>query len=178
MCAHHAVAQVYKCKRGSVIAYQDKPCPKGTQIGRVTVAKPPAPGQTPSSSASKPLPAPPPGPTPPPAPKNDYSPVAQNYKCTAFDGSIYFSASNMPQRRLVPVFALPSPPPGVPSNATTWVTDVCVAAPLKEACDHYNAEIDAVGRKARQAQPSEKKVLEREMKRLRTISNSRCRPRA
>jgi hypothetical protein len=175
--SQEGLAQVYKCKRGAVIAYQDKPCARGTEIGRVTVAKPPAPGQTPSSSASPPKPAPPAGPPPPPAPRGNYEPAAQNYKCTAFDGQFYYSASNMPQRRLVPVYALPNPPPGVPSNSSIWVTDLCAVAPLKDACDHYNTEIDKVAAKARIAQASDKKALDREMLRLRTISNSRCRPR-
>ena len=42
-----AQAQVYKCKRDDVIAYQDQPCPKGTQLGRITLEAPPVVGKTP-----------------------------------------------------------------------------------------------------------------------------------
>ena len=50
-----AHAQVYKCKRGNVIAYQDKPCPSGTQLGRITLEAPPVVGKTPSSSVNPPV---------------------------------------------------------------------------------------------------------------------------
>jgi hypothetical protein len=171
--AAQASAQVYKCKRGAVIAYQDKPCPKGTELGRITLDAPPPPGKTPSSSAGPPKPAPERGPPAPLAPA--LLPAAANYKCTGFDGKSYFSASNMPRRQQVPVYALPTPPPGVDRNALIWTTDVCTPAPLQDACDHYNAEIDRVQAQARIAQATEKKALDREILRLRTVSNSRCR---
>ena len=60
-------AQVYKCKRGNVIAYQDKPCAKGAQLGRITLETPPVAGKTPSSSVNPPKPAPDYGPAAPAA---------------------------------------------------------------------------------------------------------------
>lgn len=168
-----AHAQVYKCKRGNVIAYQDKPCPNGTQLGRITLEAPPVAGKTPSNSVSPPKPAPDNGPAAPAAPA--LLAPAENYKCTRFDGSSYFSASLMPNRQLVAASALAVPPPGVEPNAKVWATDSCVAAPIKDACDFYSVEIDRVGRLARNATGLELKQLNREAMRLRTVSNSRCR---
>jgi hypothetical protein len=168
-----AHAQVYKCKRGNVIAYQDKPCPAGTQLGRITLEAPPAPGKTPSTSINPPKPAAERGPAAPAAPA--LLAAAENYQCTRFDGSRYFSASLMPNRRLVPASALAVPTPGVDANAKVWVTDHCVAAPIKDACDYYGIELDRVEKQARSAGAAELKALNRETMRLRTISNSRCR---
>ena len=168
-----AQAQVYKCKRGNVIAYQDKPCPKGTQLGRITLEAPPVVGKTPSSSVSPPKPAPDNGPIAPAAPA--LLPVADNYKCTRFDGTSYFSASLMPNRQLVAASELAVPPPGVNPSDKVWATDTCVEAPIKDACDFYSVEIDRVGRLIRTASASELKALNREAMRLRTVSNSRCR---
>ena len=168
-----AHAQVYKCKRGSVIAYQDKPCAKGTQLGRITLEAPPVAGKTPSSSVNPPKPAPDNGPAAPAAPA--LLTPAENYKCTRFDGSSYFSASLMPNRELVTASEMTPPPPGVDANAKVWATDTCVAAPIKEACDFYSIEIDRVGKLARNAAGLELKALNREAMRLRTVSNSRCR---
>ncbi len=167
-----AHAQVYKCKRGEVIAYQDKPCPKGTQLGRITLEAPPVVGKTPSNSVSPPKPGPDNGPVAPAAPA--LLPVADNYKCTRFDGTSYFSASLMPNRQLVAASALAVPPPGVDANAKVWATDTCVEAPIKDACDFYSIEIDRVGRLIRSATGLELKILNRESMRLRTVSNSRC----
>ncbi len=168
-----ACAQVYKCKRGNVIAYQDKPCPKGTQLGRITLEAPPVVGKTPSSSVSPPKPAPDNGPIAPAAPA--LLPVADNYKCTRFDGTSYFSASLMPNRQLVAASALAVPPPGVNPSDKVWATDTCVESPIKDACDFYSVEIDRVGRLIRTATGTELKALNREAMRLRTVSNSRCR---
>ena len=168
-----ARAQVYKCKRGNVIAYQDKPCPKGTQLGRITLEAPPVVGKTPSNSISPPKPAPPNGPAAPAAPA--LLPVAENYKCTRFDGTSYFSASLMPNRQLVAASALAVPLPGVGPSDKVWATDTCVEAPIKEACDFYSVEMDRVGRLIRTANGNELKALNREAMRLRTVSNSRCR---
>jgi hypothetical protein len=166
-------AQVYKCKRGNVIAYQDKPCPKGTQLGRITLEAPPVVGQTPSSSVSPPKPAPDRGPAAPAAPA--LLAAAENYQCTRFDGTRYFSASLMPNRQLVDASRLAVPPPGVAPNAKVWATDTCIPAPIKEACDFYSVEMDRVGILARSATGIELKRLNREAMRLRTVSNSRCR---
>ena len=171
--ASAAHAQVYKCKRGNVIAYQDKPCAKGTQLGRITLEAPPVAGKTRSNSVSPPKPAPDNGPAAPAAPA--LLPVAENYRCTRFDGTRYFSASLMPNRQLVAASALVPPPSGVDANAKVWATDTCVAAPLKEACDFYDIEIDRVGKLASAATGFELKTLTREAMRLRTVSNSRCR---
>jgi hypothetical protein len=168
-----AQAQVYKCKRGNVIAYQDKPCPRGTELGRITLEAPPVPGRTQSSTISPPKPAADRGPAAPPAPAT--LPPSENYKCMRSDGSSYFSASLMPKRSLVSASTLPKPPAGVKANEQVWVTDSCVATPLKEACDFYATEIDRVEKKARSASTAEQKALAREAMRLRTISNSRCR---
>ncbi len=168
-----AHAQVYKCKRGNVIAYQDKPCPAGTQLGRITLEAPPVVGKTPSSSINPPKPAPDNGPAAPAAPA--LLAAAENYRCTRFDGSTYFSASLMPNRQLVAASALAVPPPGVAANDKVWATDTCVAAPIKDACDFYSVEMDRVGRLARSAAGIELKRLNREAMRLRTVSNSRCR---
>ena len=168
-----AHAQVYKCKRGNVIAYQDKPCPAGTQLGRITLEAPPVVGKTPSSSINPPKPAPDNGPAAPAAPA--LLAAAENYQCTRFDGSTYFSASLMPNRQLVAASALAVPPPGVAANDKVWATDTCVAAPIKDACDFYSVEMDRVGRLARSATGIELKRLNREAMRLRTVSNSRCR---
>ena len=168
-----AHAQVYKCKRGNVIAYQDKPCAKGMQLGRITLEAPPVAGKTPSSSVSPPKPAPDNGPAAPAAPA--LLAPAENYKCTRFDGTSYYSASLMPNRQLVTASALAIPPPGMEANAKVWATDTCLAAPIKEACDFYSTEIDRVGRLARNAAGFELKALNREAMRLRTVSNSRCR---
>jgi hypothetical protein len=168
-----AHAQVYKCKRGNVIAYQDAPCPKGTELGRITLEAPPVPGKTPSSTLGPPTPAPPRGPAPPAA--TEPLAAAENFKCTRFDASFYYSASLMPRRQLVRAADLAAPPAGTPANASVWVTDACVATPLKEACDFYNVEIDRVDKAARQASAAQLKALTREAMRLRTISNSRCR---
>ena len=168
-----AQAQVYKCKRGDVIAYQDQPCPKGTQLGRITLEAPPVVGKTPSNSVSPPKPARDNGPAAPAAPA--LLPVAENFKCTRFDGTSYFSASLMPNRQLVAASALAVPPPGVDANAKVWATDTCVEAPIKDACDFYSVEIDRVGRLIRTATGTELKILNREAMRLRTVSNSRCR---
>ena len=168
-----AQAQVYKCKRGDVIAYQDQPCPKGTQLGRITLEAPPVVGKTPSNSVSPPKPARDNGPAAPAAPT--LLPVAENFKCTRFDGTSYFSASLMPNRQLVAASALAVPPPGVDANAKVWATDTCVEAPIKDACDFYSVEIDRVGRLIRTATGTELKILNREAMRLRTVSNSRCR---
>ncbi len=167
-----AHAQVYKCKRGNVIAYQDKPCPKGTQLGRITLEAPPVAGKTPSSSVNPPKPAPDSGPAAPAAPA--LLAPAENYKCTRFDGTSYFSASLMPNRQLVTASRLAVAPPGVDANAKVWATDSCVAAPIKDACDFYSIEIDRVGKLANSASGVELKVLNREAMRLRTVSNSRC----
>ncbi len=168
-----AQAQVYKCKRGNVIAYQDQPCAKGMQLGRITLEAAPVAGKTPSSSVSPPKPAPDQGPAAPAAPA--LLAPADNYKCTRFDGSHYFSASLMPNRQLVAASALAVVPPGVDANAKVWATDTCVAAPIKDACDFYSVEIDRVGKLARNATGLELKTLSREAMRLRTVSNSRCR---
>ena len=174
--ASTAHAQVYKCKRGNVIAYQDKPCAKGMQLGRIILEAPPVVGKTPSSSVNPPKPAPDPGPAAPAAPA---APAllasAENYKCTRFDGTSYFSASLMPNRQLVTASALVPPPPGVDANAKVWATDTCVAAPIKDACDFYSVEIDRIGKLAQNATGLELKTLNREAMRLRTVSNSRCR---
>ena len=166
-------AQVYKCKRGNVIAYQDKPCAKGAQLGRITLEAPPVAGKTPSSSVNPPKPAPDYGPAAPAAPA--LLAPAENYKCTRFDGSSYFSASLMPNRQLVSASALAVPPPGVDASTKIWATDTCVAAPIKDACDFYSVEIDRVGKLVRNATGFELKALNREAMRLRTVSNSRCR---
>lgn len=168
-----AHAQVYKCKRGNVIAYQDNPCPKGTQIGRITLEAPPVAGKTPSNSIRPPKPMADTGPTAPAAPP--LLPPADNYRCTRFDGTQYFSASLMPSRQLVLASALAVPPVGVDAAAKVWVTDTCVEAPIKEACDFYSLELDRVGRLLRSASGAELKALNRESMRLRTVSNSRCR---
>ena len=81
----------------------------------------------------------------------------------------------MPKRVLVSASAMATPPPGVDANAKIWVTDSCVATPLKDACDFYAQEIDRVEKRARSAASTEIKALNREAMRLRTISNSRCR---
>jgi hypothetical protein len=173
LCFARAYADVYKCLRGGVISYQDKPCSKGTAIGRVKFDPPPPAGSTPASSVRPPTPIPS---TPPAPPAPALLAPAENYKCTQFDGKTYFSASLMPKRHFVPGYAL-NPPRS--ELAHVWVTDSCVAVPIKEACDYYNTEIDSVQRQARNAQnknqASEKKALEREAQRLRTVSNSRCR---
>jgi hypothetical protein len=168
-----AHAQVYKCKRGNVIAYQDKPCPAGTQLGRITLEAPPVAGKTPSSSVSPPKPAADRGPAAPAAPA--LLAAAENYQCTRFDGTRYFSASLMPNRQLVDASRLAVPPPGVEPNAKVWATDTCIAAPIKDACDFYSVEMDRVGILARSATGIELKRLNREGMRLRTVSNSRCR---
>ena len=168
-----ARAQVYKCKRGNVIGYQDKPCPKGTQLGRITLEAPPVVGKTPSNSISPPKPAPANGPAAPAAPA--LLPVAENYKCTRFDGTSYFSASLMPNRQLVAASSLAVPLAGVDPRDKVWATDTCVEAPIKDACDFYSIEIDRVGRLIPRATGSELKALNREAMRLRTVSNSRCR---
>lgn len=168
-----AHAQVFKCKRGNVIAYQDKPCPAGTQLGRITLEAPPVVGKTPSSSINPPRPAPDRGPAAPAAPA--LLAAAENYQCTRYDGSTYFSASLMPNRQLVVASALAVAPAGVEPNAKVWATDTCIAAPIKDACDFYSVEMDRVGRLARSAAGIELKRLNRESMRLRTVSNSRCR---
>ena len=167
-----AQAQVYKCKRGSVIAYQDNPCPKGTQIGRITLEAPPVAGKTPSNSISPPKPAADSGPAAPAAPA--LLAPAENYKCTRVDGSSYFSASLMPHRQLVSASSLATPPSGVDANTKVWATDTCVATPIKDACDFYSVEIDRVNKLIRSATGLELKTLTREALRLRTVANSRC----
>lgn len=168
-----AEAQVYKCRLGKGTTYQDKPCAKGTEIGRITLDAPPASGKTPSSSIALPKPAREPGPPAPPAPA--LLPSAENYQCTRPDGTSYFSASLMPKRTLVPAYAMAQPPKGVDPQQKLWVTDHCVAVPLQQACDFYALEIDRVQKIMRNAPAGEQKALQREALRLRTISNSRCR---
>lgn len=168
-----ASAQVYKCRLGKGTTYQDKPCAKGTEIGRITLEAPPPSGKPASSSISLPKPARAPGPPVPPAP--EALPIADNYQCTRHDGTTYFSASLMPKRVLVPAYAMAQPPKGVDPQQQLWVTDSCVAVPLQQACDFYALEIDRVQKLQRTAAVGEQKALQREALRLRTISNSRCR---
>lgn len=167
-----AEAQVYKCRRGGVIAYQDKPCPSGTQLGKITLDAP-QPGKAPSSSVRPPVPV---ADTPPAPPPPQALAPARNYKCTRFDGAIYYSGSAMPNRHHVPVYALKNPP-AAGATGNVWVTDSCVEAPIEEACTYYDQQIDFVLKQARTAQATERKKLEREGVRLRTISNSRCKRR-
>ena len=168
-----ASAQVYKCRLGKGTTYQDKPCAKGTEIGRITLEAPPVSGKTPSSSIPLPKPAPAPGPPAPPAPA--MLPNADNYQCTRYDGTRYFSASLMPKRALVAVYEMAQPPKDMDPQQKIWVTDQCVAVPLQQACDFYALEIDRVQKLQRSVPVAEQKALQREALRLRTISNSRCR---
>lgn len=171
----HAVAsaQVYKCRLGKGTTYQDKPCAKGTEIGRITLEVPPATGKAASSSISLPKPVRAPGPPAPPPPAA--LPSAENYQCTRHDGTQYFSASLMPKRVLVAAYEMAQPPKDVDPQQKLWVTDHCVAVPLQQACDFYALEIDRVQKRQQGAPVAEQKVLQREALRLRTISNSRCR---
>ncbi len=166
-----ASADVYKCKRGGVVSYQDRPCAKGTAIGKVVMDPPPVAGQTPNSSLRPPTPVPS---TPPAPPAPAALPIADNYKCTRHDGSTYYSASLMPKRYYVPNSALNPPRPNLPPGHV-WVTDQCSKAPLKDACDQYNVQMDQVAKQVRAAKGTEKAKLEREARRLRTVANSRCR---
>jgi hypothetical protein len=167
-----ATADVFKCKRGGVVSYQDRPCPKGTAIGKVVMDPPPVAGQTPNSSLRPPTPVP----TTPPAPPAPAAlPIADNYKCVRHDGTSYYSASLMPKRYYVPISALNPPRRELPPNGHIWVTDQCSKAPLKDACDQYNLQMDQVAKQVRSAKGVEKSRLEREARRLRTVSNSRCR---
>lgn len=168
-----AAAQVYKCRLGKGTTYQDKPCAKGTEIGRITLEAPRPSGKPASSSIPLPKPARAPGPPAPPAP--GALPSADNYHCTRHDGTQYYSASLMPNRVLVPAYEMAQPPKGVDPQQQLWVTDSCVVAPLQQACDFYAVEIDRVQKLQRTAAASELKALQREALRLRTISNSRCR---
>jgi hypothetical protein len=182
-------AQVYKCKRGNVIAYQDKPCAKGTQLGRITVA--PSQGVF-TGPQARPRTVTPPASTPqsvqtlapkaaslpnaPPAQTTVAAlPEANNYLCVRFDGTRYFSASKMPNRYYVKAAQMAVPPKDLKPNQPVWVTDNCKPVPLADACAHYATEIDQVQAKLASAPAAQVKALEREARRLRTISNSRCR---
>jgi hypothetical protein len=171
-CSMAATAQVYKCRKGSVVAYQDKPCPRGTQLGKITLEAAPVAGKTASSSISPPLPVPS---TPPASAAPAPLPQAQNYLCVRYDGSSYFTGSNMPRRHFVRGADLKIPRPGVAPTTQLWVTDECKVAPLKDACTHYEVQILALDQKQKSASASELKALQRESRRLRTVSNSRCR---
>jgi hypothetical protein len=183
-------AQVYKCKRGNVIAYQDKPCAKGTQIGRITVAPaqgvftgpqarprsvapPAAAAQSVQTLAPK---APASLPNAPAAQTTVAAlPDANNYLCVRFDGTKYYSASKMPNRYYVKASQMAVAPKDLKPAQNVWVTDNCKPAPLTDACAHYASEIDQVQAKLAGAPAGQVKALEREARRLRTISNSRCR---
>lgn len=165
-------AQVYKCKRGGVIAYQDKPCPSGTHLGKITLEAPPMPGKTAPSSIKPPDPV---SATPPASAAPDLLPSAQNYLCERYDGSTYFTASNMPKRYYVAASALKTPRPNLKPGSSLWVTDACKVAPIADACAHYAAQILANDKKQQSAGAADKKVLIRDSLRIRTVANSRCR---
>jgi len=167
-----ADAQVYKCKRGGVIAYQDKPCPSGTHLGKITLEVPPAPGKSPSSSIRPPDPV---SATPPASAAPDLLPPAQNYLCERYNGSTYFTASNMPKRYYVSASELKKPRPNLKPGSSLWVTDECKIAPISDACAHYAAQILANDKKLQTADAAEKKKLIRDSVRVRTVANSRCR---
>ncbi|NJR44185.1 hypothetical protein HC761_01705 [bacterium] len=173
LCAAGAAnAQVYKCRKGGVVAYQDKPCPRGTQLGRITLESAPVPGKTPTSSIRLPQPVastPPASPAPPPLPS------AANYLCTRYDGSTYHTASNMPKRYFVSGAQLKVPRPGIAPSTKLWVSDECKEAPLKDACMAYELQILANDKQQQGASAAEIKALTRDSQRIRTISNSRCR---
>ena len=167
-----AEAQVYKCKRGGVIAYQDKPCPSGTHLGKITLEAPPTPGKAAPSSIRPPDPV---SATPPASAAPDLLPTAQNYLCERYDGSTYFTASSMPKRYYVAASALKIPRPTVKVGSSLWVTDECKVAPIADACAHYAQQIMANDKKQQTASAAEKKVLIRDSLRIRTVANSRCR---
>jgi len=170
--AASADAQVYKCKRGGVIAYQDKPCPPGTHLGKITLEAPPAPGKSAPSSIRPPDPV---SATPPASAAPDLLPPAQNYLCERYNGSTYFTASNMPKRYYVSASQLKKPRPNLKPGSSLWVTDECKIAPISDACAHYAAQILANDKKLQTADAAEKKKLIRDSVRIRTVANSRCR---
>jgi hypothetical protein len=171
-CAAESSAQVYKCKRGGVIAYQDKPCPSGTHLGKITLEAPPVPGKTAPSSIRPPDPV---SPTPPASPAPEPLPAAQNYLCERYDGSTYYTASNMPKRYYVAANALKTPRPNAKPGSSLWVTDECKSAPISDACAHYAQQILANDKKQQTADAAAKKALIRDSLRIRTVANSRCR---
>jgi hypothetical protein len=185
MSAAWAQDTVYKCQRpGGIVEYSDKPCPRGALIKAIPVPKPPPPQRYDPVHEPPPNPRPEPNladpgsssaatPPPPEAVLDDEA----SFRCQAYDGSVYFSASNMPRRRQVPVAELPEalrPPSDQIELGMAWVEDQCTPSSAREACAHSDEQIRYQEALQRRSQGEDLRKSIRELQRLRTIRNRRC----
>lgn len=183
-----ALAQVYKCKRGTGYSYQDSPCP-GRMVKRIEVpATPPAPAAPRTSTSSTPAGTPAASPAmPTPAPAGSLAPVrelpstapvlpapkVEAWACTRHDGSRYYSVGRLPRGQQVPAG---SAPPGAQPGpeGEVFVPDQCSPATREALCAWYSEQAAANRLLQSGARGMDLRRAQREGQRLKTLRSHRC----
>jgi hypothetical protein len=180
-------AQVYKCqKENGVIAFQEKPCARGTLLKKIPIGvgkskpKPPAPANPPSDAAANPLPAPSTNPTipAPPTTTTTATPSGTWFQCTDPAGNNYYTLNPYPKRHYVLLSSVknwPSDkaPQTIAPGAKAWVLDQCVAADSTAACADYASRVEFAQALVNKGGADVNKN-KRELGRLKAIYKHRC----
>lgn len=196
---------VYRCSDGTgAVRLQDTPCRGGEQEQRRVLRTPDVPPAAPPLPSpltdNTPAPAAPSGGIAPRRPVRDPAPL---FVCLRHDGSEYESASGIPERRWVPLWALDADPrtqgraldpasigrtsplrrtarDGVPmisiSGAAlgTWVEGRCTALSPEQICSRRRAALAGYGRRIFNAGQSEADRLRAEEASLRRQMREEC----
>jgi len=182
LCAAAHAREVYKCTNAQGdVAFQDKPCARGTSEATVHIAEESEYAPPPPPAPAEPA-APPPPPSPVPARiKPPLKPLPPLWLCmNAEDGSRYISRNGAPPPRLVPLGVLGYPPktlseanaPGATNRMSApemsktpddtsprgsvgagyvQVQDECVTLNPEQSCDVLHQQLDQTNDKLARA---------------------------
>jgi hypothetical protein len=190
--AASASAQVYKCqKENGVIAFQEKPCARGTLLKKIPIGvgkskpkppapKAPAPAIPPSDAAANPPPAPLTNLTipAPPTTTSAVTPSGTWFQCTDPAGNSYYTLDPYPKRHYVLLSGVKNWPSGkapqtIAPGAKAWVLDQCVAADSTAACADYASRVEFAQALVNKGGADVNKN-KRELGRLKAIYKHRC----